>query len=489
MRVKVLVLVAVLTAWTGTAMAQEPVPPDPGDAPPAQQEEEKLSQEQEIEKLVGELGSDNWSVREAATKKLIKIGLPAAEAVEKLAESEDIEIRVRAKKILDALHYVSRADREKIEKEIERCLWGESKPLDEATKKLISDLSSDDWQTREDAVKKLIAKGPSVLKELEKLLDTDDPDLKDRLENIVKKIREKAKKQFQEQLKKSIETLKTIKSSSYHLVETLATKSAKPREDVVAKLLAGILDLKGDDDTDNIIPGRGGVVVGKVVVIIQGGKKRVIINGEEVTGLGKNPSADKVLSFVAKDEKKDVELRVEAVKTLKAREAVKAVANLVKLLGKSGGELQLETAKTLRKLTGRELGPVKKSTLEETQKALEEWKKWWDENKKDKKYRFTEQPVDDDNSDMGLGLQKGPMKALRKQMKEMLKKNRALTEEARKQLEKVLGKDEDKEKEAEKKEDGEKKAEPEKKPEEPKKEEKPSEPQKEGGEGKKSRDF
>ncbi len=56
-------------------------------------------------------------------------------------------------------------------------------------KKLIEELSSDDWQTRENAVKKLVEKGVPVLREVAKLLDSDDLDRKDRAEKIISEIR------------------------------------------------------------------------------------------------------------------------------------------------------------------------------------------------------------------------------------------------------------------------------------------------------------
>lgn len=454
MKRRILVLaLLVAAAFAGTALAQEAVPPAP---------EDELTQEQKIEKLIGELGSDDWAVREAATKELARIGLPAAEAVEKLLESDDMELRIRAKKILAALRYVSKEDKEKIERQIDLCLWGgEAKELDEATKKLIEDLSSEDWQTREDAVKELSEKGLQVLRAVAKLLDTDDPDLKERVERVVKSIKEKAKTEMEEQLKKSVEALKEVKCASYALVDLLKTKGEKPREEIISKLLVGIAELKSDQDDGNTViirPGKGGVVISKTVVVING-KKRTFVNGEEVTGLGKNPSPEKVLSAIAADEKKEMELRLESLKAIEAREAAKAVTDLVKLLGKCSGELQLETARVLRKLTGQEFGPAEGSTLEENDKAVEEWKKWLEENKENEKYRFSEQPADNDG---GAIIQLGQNA---KQLEEMRKKVQEAMKKAMGEVEKPEEKPEEKEKptEPEKKE-----SEPEKKKEEEK---------------------
>jgi len=458
---KKLLLAAVaagLLVCTGTALAQEAAPPAP--------EEKKISQEEEINKLIGELSSDEWSVREAATKKLIKIGAPAAKALEKLAESDDMEVRIRAKKILEALCYVSEADKKKIEKEIDLCLWGSAKPADDEVKKLIEELSSEDWETRDAAVKKLIEKGTDVLKEMAKLLESDDPDLKDSAEKIVKKIKENAKKQFAEQLKKTIEALKSLKTAPYYLTDTLAVKKEKAREEVVTGIIKGILDLKGelDGDGSKIVQRAGGGAVIRIQVV--NGRVRKWVDGEEVTGLGKNPTPERVLVVMAAEAKLDMDLRLKALKILRERgEDAKAVKRLVKLLEKSKDELQLEAAKTLRKLTGQEFGPRKEATQEENEKALEEWKEWWEENKEDKKYRFTQKK--DDESKDGIIVAPG-MQANRKKLEEMAKK---LAEQARKEAEKAVKKEAQEKKKAEKEEEVKKEA-PEKK-EEPKKEEEP----------------
>jgi hypothetical protein len=142
------------------------------------------------------------------------------------------------------------------------------------------------------------------------------------------------------------------------------------------------------------------------------------------------------------------------------------VADLLKLLEKQGSKLKLEAAKALRKLTGQEFGPFEDSTLEDTEKALEEWKKWWEENKENEKYRFSEYSGDDEDS--GIVIQPG---ATQKQLEELQKKMKELTKKA-------LG--EEKKPEEPKEKEEEKPAEPEKK----------SEPEKKEGEGEKeSRDF
>ncbi len=403
MRVKMFVLAAaILIAWTCPALAQEPVPPDPGDAPP-QQQEKKLTQEQDIDKLIGELTSDDSSLRDRAQKRLIEIGLPAAEAVEKLVDSEKMDIRARAKKILKALHYVTKADRVKILKEIDLCLWGcEPKPVDEETKKLIEELSSDDWQTREDALKKLVEKGPPVLREVAKLLDSDDLDRKDRAEKIINAIREKHLKAFKKQLDESTDAVRQLESASYYLVELLSTKGDKAMEKIVARFLAeaaGMMMTEADLNK----PGRFGPGGRSITISTVNGRKTVTVNGEQVKLLGGNPGAGKVLTAIASDKKADKELKEKAVKALAARGETGAVAGLFDLLGRVSGLLKVEVAKALRKLTGQDFGPTRSSTFEEVDQALENWKKWWDENKGKEKYRFSEAPAGQDDDSIVTG--------------------------------------------------------------------------------------
>lgn len=57
----------------------------------------------EIKERVRQLGHDDFSVREEATKRLIEIGRPAMAAIRGAARSDDAEIRMRARRILDRI--------------------------------------------------------------------------------------------------------------------------------------------------------------------------------------------------------------------------------------------------------------------------------------------------------------------------------------------------------------------------------------------------
>lgn len=56
-----------------------------------------------IDHWIGELGSEDFETREKATAELKKIGKPATEALRKAAESNDPEVKMRAKSILEAI--------------------------------------------------------------------------------------------------------------------------------------------------------------------------------------------------------------------------------------------------------------------------------------------------------------------------------------------------------------------------------------------------
>jgi len=58
----------------------------------------------EVERLIKELGSDEFDERETATKRLQEIGDPALGALYKAATSADAEVRLRAEYILDKLY-------------------------------------------------------------------------------------------------------------------------------------------------------------------------------------------------------------------------------------------------------------------------------------------------------------------------------------------------------------------------------------------------
>jgi uncharacterized protein (UPF0297 family) len=380
-----LVLLAFIVAFAGTASAQELLPEEPGKQPaPTQDKPKELTLEERIQALVEQLGAKQPSVRDDAVKQLVEIGEPVIETVVPLLESDVADVRFQAKKILDELHYVTDDDAKKIDAQIDLCFWGgEATEADDETKKLIADLSSDDWQTREDATEALKKKGLPALREVSGLLDSQDPEVKTRAESIAKAIREAGRDKLNEQVGRSLETIEGIRTAPYCLVKSLKEKSSPAREAIVARFLSSITGLMTIEDIRDPNRRRGG----SMTMTTMNGVTRVTIDGKEVQLIDRNASADSVLGHVASNEEADKDLRLLCIETLKAREAVQAVESLVKLLRKSRGMLQLEVAEALRELTGQDFGPTRESTFEEVDKALEQWDNWWKDNKDKDKYR------------------------------------------------------------------------------------------------------
>src|SRR5262245_5989775 len=65
--------------------------------------DEPVPDKAKIEKLVRQLGDGDFDAREKATEELTKLGEPARAALESAQRSDDLEVRNRAKSILDEL--------------------------------------------------------------------------------------------------------------------------------------------------------------------------------------------------------------------------------------------------------------------------------------------------------------------------------------------------------------------------------------------------
>jgi hypothetical protein len=275
-----------------------------------------------------------------------------------------------------------------------------------------------------------VEKGVPVLREVAKLLDSDDLDRKDRAEKIISEIRGKNKKTFKEQLDKSTGTVRQIGSAPYYLVELLSTKGASAMEKIMARFLAESADMIMTE-ADLNKAGRFGPGGRSITISTVNGVKTVTVNGEQVNLLGKNPPAAKVLTAIVSDKKADKDLKEMAVRALGARGETSAVGELIKLLGSAGGLLKVEVAAALRKLTGQEFGPTKSSTFEEVDQALENWKKWWEENKDNQKYHLSAAPAGEDDESIitDIDLQKRIQKLVKKAMAEAEKERKKENEE------------------------------------------------------------
>ena len=78
------------------ALAQDK-PKVPEKAPKAQ------SQKSQIQQLVGELGHDEYKVREEAHLALEKIGKPALEALREALKGKDLEVSSRAQELIEKI--------------------------------------------------------------------------------------------------------------------------------------------------------------------------------------------------------------------------------------------------------------------------------------------------------------------------------------------------------------------------------------------------
>jgi hypothetical protein len=85
-----------------------------------QPKEEKL--QEKIARLITELGSDDWRVRESAQRELIDLGKVAGEALSEAAKSSDFEVRLRATKILKSLYWLSAEELKKAEELVRQFL-------------------------------------------------------------------------------------------------------------------------------------------------------------------------------------------------------------------------------------------------------------------------------------------------------------------------------------------------------------------------------
>jgi hypothetical protein len=83
-------------------------------------QEEKT--QEKIARLVSELGSDDWRLRESAQQELIDLGKIVADQISEAAKSPDFEVRLRATKILKSLYWLSAEELKKAEELVKQFL-------------------------------------------------------------------------------------------------------------------------------------------------------------------------------------------------------------------------------------------------------------------------------------------------------------------------------------------------------------------------------
>ncbi|HUT61774.1 MAG TPA: hypothetical protein VNA25_28380 [Phycisphaerae bacterium] len=102
MRTSCLVSIVAVLVVVGSASSQGPRSDGNAASRPA-------ASRGEIAKLIADLGSDRWSVREAAATRLREIGMPAVPALRKASLSPDLEVKVRAKALLHDITHMAPA--------------------------------------------------------------------------------------------------------------------------------------------------------------------------------------------------------------------------------------------------------------------------------------------------------------------------------------------------------------------------------------------
>ena len=167
-------------------------------------------------------------------------------------------------------------------------------------------------------------------------------------------------------------------------------KGEKNREKTVTRFLASIAGAAGTGEVDTIVLDESGGKRSSVKVTTDRNGKPVVIDAEEYELLYRNPTPEKVLSFIASDAAIEESLRAHAIRALGSRGATRAVSRLIGLLNTTSGALIPEIAGTLSRLTGRNFGPDGNSTLDEAQRALSMWKSWWEANKDNNEFSFSE---------------------------------------------------------------------------------------------------
>jgi hypothetical protein len=98
MKAAAVIVALILALIAGNALAQEvPEKEQPGEP------EKKTELDARVEKLIKQLGSDEYKEREAATGELTKIGEKALPALKEALKSKDLEVRLRAETVIKAL--------------------------------------------------------------------------------------------------------------------------------------------------------------------------------------------------------------------------------------------------------------------------------------------------------------------------------------------------------------------------------------------------
>lgn len=350
--------------------------------------------QKKIDELVKQLGSDEWSAREEASKKLVDIGEPAIEALVKATKSGDTEMRMRAKKVLEQLHWISPADAVQVDNLVDKYAGKADEKLKAEIDKQIKALKSADEDTHEEAADALEEIGKPAMEPLKELAKSADSELADRARDVMDQI-EYGLEAYERDV---FAEIKQIASSDFYLVRKLAPgKADEKRQGIIAEVLSGMLNLSLWNGPSNVVVRGGKLVVGDQEFDLPPGAFRLVekgdkifVNGQEyqlqgVIEKGVTP-AETLGKLVAMKEEGNFDLSVAAVTVCSAREETTATPYLMRVIKgyrpKVGDEKLVELCWKIMKAVSKfeKEAPSVPESLEDAakmQSAIQEWQKWW----------------------------------------------------------------------------------------------------------------
>ncbi len=342
-----------------------------------------------IEALVKQLSVEDWEKREEATKKLIEIGEAVIPAVATIRNSDDMEVKTRAERILAAFHWISPEDRTAVDKIVLEYEQHKKAKVEADIQKFAGQLGSEDGDIRKKAFDELVKTGKAALPELEKLSGSDNAQVKALAEDIIGKIGENEKK-FRTEI---IEKLKSIKLSEFYLVRKLAAGSTDAdREALIAEVISGVMGLAYWNGPSNVmVRGNQLVIDGEAFPLpagpwsIQEKGDSILVNGVEyslpfkfVEGI----STAEVLGRIVAMDKSGDELRaavVDIIAKRKEKDAIKYVVRVLKPVEEGQTDTSLQR-KILTALSGMfEDGPAiptAEEGIDKLNESIRAWRKW-----------------------------------------------------------------------------------------------------------------
>lgn len=375
---KAIFLTLIVLCFHGTAVAGDGE--DGATAGEAAAGQDANKPQEEIAKLVSQLGSEEWREREAASERLAEIGRDVIPALAEARKSEDAEVRERAKRILDKFRWIAPEDAEAIEAAVKECTRKpEQKVKPDTIKKLVEKLTSSETQARQEAQQELVKTGRDALPVLGKLEQSEKFEERD----IAEKTRLAILAELYREQNAILSRITSVKNWEYFLLGKLAPGAcSEDMQKKAAEVLSGLLGLKSHPVSmraNKIVIGDfeiqrppGGICLSHV-----GGK--VLLNGVEIAipcSVHRDATPAQVISKLATGDRIEEDLQAKALDILVARKEKSSASALVNALKKASSAIQLQILKALSASV--EDGPAcpQSNKKEEIQKSVQEWQKW-----------------------------------------------------------------------------------------------------------------